>query len=344
MQQCPTGHCAVKPGQRGGVTGPVAAGARPSRARGGDPRRPARRLRLPYDLANRAELLIRLGAWTMRTSCWTNSGGHHVRPRGVRGGAGVARRTCEPWRTWSRCGAKRPPTHWRSWRRFPSPTRCRPWLCADRRRAGASSHPGARIPRGLPPGPEPRHAVVRRVNGTTGAPPRPLNADAPLLRSPRPSAASRCSARCRTTSFGGGWPPSAPPRLARSDTPTRVARCGRRRRSPWPVSKSDWPAGVDRDLERPHSLLTLVPARSIMNCHRRRAMPDEPPIRVRNGSMTMTLVSSEWKASGQSWILLDGTNAGGFIVVVEVATRFGPRDGTAGLRQGGRDSATATAP
>ena len=52
-------------------------------------------------------------------------------------------------------------------------------------------------------------------------------------------------------------------------------------------------------------------------------MPDEPPIRVRNGSMTMTLVSSEWKASGRAWTPRDGTNAGGFIVVVEVATRSG---------------------
>jgi hypothetical protein len=52
-------------------------------------------------------------------------------------------------------------------------------------------------------------------------------------------------------------------------------------------------------------------------------MPDEPPIRVRNGSMTLTLVSSEWKASEKGWTPLDGTNAGGFIVVVEVATRSG---------------------
>ena len=52
-------------------------------------------------------------------------------------------------------------------------------------------------------------------------------------------------------------------------------------------------------------------------------MPDEPPIRVRNGSMTITLGSSEWKASGQAWTPLVGTNAGGFNVVVEVATRSG---------------------
>ena len=52
-------------------------------------------------------------------------------------------------------------------------------------------------------------------------------------------------------------------------------------------------------------------------------MPDEPPIRVRNGSMTMTLVSSKWKDAGQAWKPVDGTNAGGFIVVVEVATRSG---------------------
>ena len=52
-------------------------------------------------------------------------------------------------------------------------------------------------------------------------------------------------------------------------------------------------------------------------------MPDEPPIRVRNGSMTMTLVSSKWKAAGQAWKPIGGTNAGGFIVVVEVATRSG---------------------
>ena len=50
---------------------------------------------------------------------------------------------------------------------------------------------------------------------------------------------------------------------------------------------------------------------------------DEPPIRVRNGSMTIALVSSAWKASRQAWTPLDGTNAGGFIVVVEVATRSG---------------------
>lgn len=52
-------------------------------------------------------------------------------------------------------------------------------------------------------------------------------------------------------------------------------------------------------------------------------MPDEPPIRVRNGSMTIALVSSEWMPSGQSWTPRDGTNAGGFIVVVEVVTRPG---------------------
>ena len=52
-------------------------------------------------------------------------------------------------------------------------------------------------------------------------------------------------------------------------------------------------------------------------------MPDEPPIRVRNGSMTIALGSSEWKASGQAWTPLVGTNAGGFNVIVEVATGSG---------------------
>jgi hypothetical protein len=50
-------------------------------------------------------------------------------------------------------------------------------------------------------------------------------------------------------------------------------------------------------------------------------MPDEPPIRVKNGSMTLTLVSSEWKGSERAWTPLAGTNAGGFIVVVEVRSR-----------------------
>lgn len=53
------------------------------------------------------------------------------------------------------------------------------------------------------------------------------------------------------------------------------------------------------------------------------ALSDEPPIRVRNGSMTLTLVSSRWKAEGQSWTPLAGKNGGGFIVVVEVATKAG---------------------
>ncbi|MFO7694083.1 MAG: hypothetical protein R6V57_13425 [Vicinamibacterales bacterium] len=39
--------------------------------------------------------------------------------------------------------------------------------------------------------------------------------------------------------------------------------------------------------------------------------------------MTITLVSSAWEASGRAWTPLDGTNAGGLIVVVEVATRSG---------------------
>jgi len=53
------------------------------------------------------------------------------------------------------------------------------------------------------------------------------------------------------------------------------------------------------------------------------ALSDEPPIRVRNGSMTMTLVSSKWKADGRAWTPLDGRNGGGFIVVVELAPRSG---------------------
>jgi len=57
------------------------------------------------------------------------------------------------------------------------------------------------------------------------------------------------------------------------------------------------------------------------------ALSDEPPIRVRNGSMKITLVSGEWVASGQAWIPLAGTNAGGFVVVVEFATRSGRRLG-----------------
>ena len=56
-------------------------------------------------------------------------------------------------------------------------------------------------------------------------------------------------------------------------------------------------------------------------------MPDEPPIRVRNGSMTITLVSSRWESSDRAWQPQDGTNAGGFIVVVEVATSSGRRLG-----------------
>lgn len=44
----------------------------------------------------------------------------------------------------------------------------------------------------------------------------------------------------------------------------------------------------------------------------------EPPIRVKNGSMTLTLVSSDWKESGAAWTPRAGRNAGGFIVVVEI--------------------------
>ena len=54
------------------------------------------------------------------------------------------------------------------------------------------------------------------------------------------------------------------------------------------------------------------------------AASDEPPIRVKNGSMKIALVSSEWVAAGQAWTPLAGTNAGGFIVVVEFATASGP--------------------
>lgn len=53
------------------------------------------------------------------------------------------------------------------------------------------------------------------------------------------------------------------------------------------------------------------------------ALSDEPPIRVRNGSMTMTLVSGKWKADGKAWTPFDGKNGGGFIVVVEIAARSG---------------------
>jgi hypothetical protein len=57
------------------------------------------------------------------------------------------------------------------------------------------------------------------------------------------------------------------------------------------------------------------------------ALSDEPPIRVRNGSMKITLGSSQWAAAGQAWVPLEGTNAGGFIVVVEFATSSGRRLG-----------------
>jgi len=53
------------------------------------------------------------------------------------------------------------------------------------------------------------------------------------------------------------------------------------------------------------------------------ALSDEPPIRVRNGSMTIALVSGKWKADGKAWTPFDGKNGGGFIVVVEIATRSG---------------------
>lgn len=51
------------------------------------------------------------------------------------------------------------------------------------------------------------------------------------------------------------------------------------------------------------------------------ALSDEPPIRVRNGSMTITLVSGEWKPEEKAWTPRAGTNAGGFIVVVEIVRR-----------------------
>ena len=40
------------------------------------------------------------------------------------------------------------------------------------------------------------------------------------------------------------------------------------------------------------------------------ALSDEPPIRVRNGSMKITLVTGEWVASGQAWVPLDGHERG----------------------------------
>jgi hypothetical protein len=43
--------------------------------------------------------------------------------------------------------------------------------------------------------------------------------------------------------------------------------------------------------------------------------------------MKITLVSSQWAAAGQAWGPLEGTNAGGFIVVVEFATSSGCRLG-----------------
>jgi hypothetical protein len=49
------------------------------------------------------------------------------------------------------------------------------------------------------------------------------------------------------------------------------------------------------------------------------ALSDEPPIRVRNGSMTITLDSGDWKDDGDAWSPSTGNNGGGFTVTVDCA-------------------------
>ena len=72
------------------------------------------------------------------------------------------------------------------------------------------------------------------------------------------------------------------------------------------------------------------------------ALSDEPPIRVRNGSMKITLDSGEWKADGDAWTpLRPATMRGGFTVTVDCAPGFGVRG--AGRRRAARRSGSCTA-
>ena len=150
-RRCAAGHCALEPGQRGGVTGPVAAGARPSRARGGNPPR-ARTTPPPCPTTwrtapNSSFRLGRLDDADARAG--RTRGGHHVRSRSVRGAQRVVRRSCAPWQPWSRCGAKTPSDTWRSVQ--PSSAArlgVGPGSCAARRTRRRASVTGARIRRG----------------------------------------------------------------------------------------------------------------------------------------------------------------------------------------------------
>lgn len=52
-------------------------------------------------------------------------------------------------------------------------------------------------------------------------------------------------------------------------------------------------------------------------------MSDEPPIRVRNGSMRIELINGEWMGSDNAWTPKNGKSKPGFVVVVERATLVG---------------------
>jgi hypothetical protein len=52
------------------------------------------------------------------------------------------------------------------------------------------------------------------------------------------------------------------------------------------------------------------------------ALSNEPPIRVRNGSMKITLDSGAWKDDGDAWSPSTGNNGGGFTVTVDCAPGF----------------------
>ena len=54
---------------------------------------------------------------------------------------------------------------------------------------------------------------------------------------------------------------------------------------------------------------------------------NEPPIRVRNGSMKITLDAGDWKEDGDAWSPSTGNNGGGFTVTVDCAPGFSCENG-----------------
>lgn len=57
------------------------------------------------------------------------------------------------------------------------------------------------------------------------------------------------------------------------------------------------------------------------------ALSNEPPIRVRNGSMKITLDTGDWNDDGDAWSPSTGNNGGGFTVTVDCAPGFSCENG-----------------